>query len=126
MYLRECFIENVGPISELDISLSLDDSGNPKPLILVGKNGTGKTILLAYILDALAELAKKKFPDIAIGQQLGHSPFIKVTSRGDIRFLSGNSLSLLEFSDGENKFCYVEKIGKIDPNKYIKKLKKRF
>ncbi|NEP87106.1 MAG: ATP-binding protein [Okeania sp. SIO2C2] len=126
MYLRECFIENVGPISKLDISLSLDDLGNPKPLILVGKNGTGKTIFLAYILDALAELAKKKFPDIAIGQQLGHSPFLKVTSRGDIRFLSGNSLILLEFSDAENKFCYVEKIGKIDPNKYIKKLKNRF
>lgn len=122
MYLRECFIENVGPISKLDISLSLDDSGNPKPLILVGKNGTGKTILLAYILDALAELAKKKFSDIAIGQRLGNSPFLKVTSSADIRYLSGSSLSFLEFSASENKFCYVEKIGEIDQNKYPEEL----
>ncbi len=61
MYLRECLIENVGPITSLDVSLRPDTAGNPKPLILVGKNGTGKTIFLAYVLDALAELAKKKF-----------------------------------------------------------------
>lgn len=125
MYLRECFIENVGPISELDISLSLDDSGNPKPIILVGKNGTGKTIFLAYVLDALAELAKKKFSDIARGQSLGNSPFLKVTSSADIRSLSGSGLSFLEFSASENKFRYVEKIGEIDPNKYPEELKNK-
>jgi AAA domain, putative AbiEii toxin, Type IV TA system len=126
MYLRECLIENVGPITALDVSLDLDISGNPKPLILVGKNGTGKTIFLAHILDALAELAKKKFSDIAIGQQIGHSPFFKLTSGGDIRSLSGNSLSLLEFSDTDNKFCYVEKVGQIDSQDYSAKLKGRF
>jgi AAA domain, putative AbiEii toxin, Type IV TA system len=126
MYLRECLIENVGPITALDVSLDLDITGNPKPLILVGKNGTGKTIFLAYILDALAELAKKKFGDIAIGQQIGHSPFFKITSGGDIRSLSGNSLSLLEFSDADSKFCYVEKVGQIDSQNYSEKLKGRF
>lgn len=126
MYLRECLIENVGPITALDVSLSLDTSGNPKPLILVGKNGTGKTIFLAYVLDALVELAKKKFNDIAIGQQIGHSPFFKVSSGGDIRSLSGSSLGLLEFSDADSKFCYVEKLGQIDPQSYAMKLRGRF
>ncbi len=126
MYLRECLIENVGPIPALDVSLSLDTSGNPKPIILVGKNGTGKTIFLAYVLDALVELAKLKFSDIAIGQQLGHSPFFKVTSVGDVRSLSGSSLSLLEFSDTYSKFCYVEKVGQIDPQSYAVKLRGRF
>lgn len=126
MYLRECLIENIGPISALDITLDLDTLGNPKPLIMVGKNGTGKTIFLAYVLDALAELAKKKFSDIAIGQQIGHSPFFKVTSGGDIRSLSGSTLCLLEFSDADNKFCYVEKVGQIDPQSYTIKLRGRF
>lgn len=126
MYLRECLIENVGPIAELDVSLDLDIAGNPKPLILVGKNGTGKTIFLAYVFDALAELAKKKFSDIAIGQQIGHSPFLKISSGGDTRSLSGSSLSLLEFSDENGKFCYVEKVGQINPQDYISKLKGRF
>lgn len=126
MYLRECFIENVGPITKLDVSLSLDTSGNPKPVILVGKNGTGKTIFLAYVLDALAELAKKKFRDIAIGQHIGHSPFFKVTSGGDTHSLSGSSLCLLEFSDADNKFCYVERVGQIDLEDCVTKLRGRF
>jgi hypothetical protein len=126
MYLRECLIENVGPIPALDVSLDLDTSGNPKPLILVGKNGTGKTIFLAYILDALAELAKKKFSDITIGQQIGNSPFFKVTSGGDIRSLSGSSLSLLQFSDADSKFCYIEKVGQINQQNYTEKLRDRF
>lgn len=126
MYLRECFIENVGPINSLDVSLSLNTIGNPKPLILVGKNGTGKTIFLAYVLDALAELAKKKFSDVVVGQQIGYSPFFKVTSGGDTRSLSGNSLSLLEFVDANSQFCYIEKVGQIDPQIYVAKLQGRF
>lgn len=126
MYLRECLIENIGPITALDITLDLDSLGNPKPLIMVGKNGTGKTIFLAYVIDALAELAKKKFGDIAIGQQVGHSPFFKLTSGGDSRSLSGSTLCLLEFSDADNNFCYVEKVGKIDPQSYTIKLRARF
>jgi predicted ATP-binding protein involved in virulence len=126
MYLRECLIENVGPISLLDISLDLNSEGNPKPLIMVGKNGTGKTIFLAYILDALAELAKKKFRDISVGQQQGFSPYLKITSGVDTRSLSGNSISLMEFSEGDNKFCYLEKVGKINSNDYVEKRRGRF
>jgi predicted ATP-binding protein involved in virulence len=68
MYLRECLIENVGPMTSFDVSLGFDAAGNPKPVILVGKNGTGKTIVLAYILDALSELAKQHFTDVVVGQ----------------------------------------------------------
>lgn len=126
MYLRECLIENVGPITSFDASLSLNAAGQPKPVILVGKNGTGKTILLAYILDALAELAKHQFRDIVIGQQIGHQPFVKVTSSMDVRSLARSSLSLLEFSDADQRFWYVEKVGKIDPEDYTTKRRGRF
>jgi hypothetical protein len=98
----------------------------PQAVNFVGKNGTGKTIFLAYILDALAELAKKKFSDITIGQQIGNSPFFKVTSGGDIRSLSGSSLSLLQFSDADSKFCYIEKVGQINLQNYTEKLRDRF
>jgi hypothetical protein len=126
MYLRECLIENVGPISSLDISLNLNAEGNPKPIVLVGKNGTGKTIVLAYILDALAEMAKKKFRDVVLGAKPDHTPYIKITSSGDIRSLSANSLSLLEFVNGEQKICYVEKNGQPNPQDYVQKLRGRF
>jgi predicted ATP-binding protein involved in virulence len=83
MYLRECLIENIGPIAALDLSFELDPGGNPKPVILVGKNGTGKTIVLAYILDAMAELAKEHFGDIVLDQRVGHLPFVKMSSGGE-------------------------------------------
>lgn len=126
MYLRKCCIENVGPIPKFDVELDLDSLGNPKPVIMVGKNGTGKTIFLAYVLDALAELAKKKFSDITIGQQMGSSPFLKLMSSGHTRSLSGSSLGFLEFSDADSKFCYLEKVGDIDLPSYAMNLRGRF
>ena len=126
IYLREALIENVGPISSLDVSLELDTAGNPKPVIFVGKNGTGKTIFLSYVLDALAELAKKTFRDVVEGQVVGHSPYLKVISGGNSRSLCGISLSMLQFSDSDSKFCYIEKVGTIDSNDYTTKLRGRF
>jgi len=126
IYLRECLIENVGPIELLDVSLAVDSSGNPKPIILVGKNGTGKTIFLAYVLDALAELSKNQFSDVVAGQRPGHMPYIKISSGGDVRSLSGHILALLEFSSEGERFNYIEKIGTIDPNEYSEKLRGRF
>lgn len=126
MYLRECLIENVGPIKFSDLSLDVDDTGNPKPIILVGKNGTGKTTVLAYILDALAELAKTQFRDAVVGQTLGNVPYLKMISGGDVRSLSGSSLTLLEFSDTDKQFTYIEKINLIKPDEYAKKLRGRF
>lgn len=126
MHLRECLILNVGPIEDLDLSLELDPRGNPKPVVLVGKNGTGKTIVLAYIVDALAELAKQHFSDIVRNQRFGHMPFMKLTSTGDSRSPSQTHCCLLEFAAGEQRFSYVEKVGVVDPQSVSEKLRGRF
>jgi hypothetical protein len=126
MYLRECLIENIGPIASLDVSFSFDAAGKPKPVILVGKNGTGKTIVLAYILDALSELAKLCFSDVVVGQQRIEAPFIKTTSSADCRSLCGKSLCLLEFSDSVNHLSYVEKLGEVDGASYASRVGERF
>ncbi len=64
-------IENVGPIKALDVSFEVNADGTPKPIILVGKNGTGKTYFLAYIIDALVEFGKAQFQDIVPNQRIG-------------------------------------------------------
>ena len=49
MYLKKIACENMGPILCVDIEPGFDVNGNPKPLVLVGKNGTGKSILISNI-----------------------------------------------------------------------------
>ncbi len=60
MYLRECLLENVGPLESIDLTLPFDGDGNPKPAVLVGRNGSGKSILLSHMVDALIEFAKAR------------------------------------------------------------------
>jgi predicted ATP-binding protein involved in virulence len=62
MYLRRVNLENIGPINELSIELPFHENGNPKPVIVVGENGTGKSILLSFIVNTLIA-AKQLFFD---------------------------------------------------------------
>ena len=64
MYLHEIFLQNTGPISECHVKPPFDENGNPQPIVIVGPNGSGKTIFLSYIVDALTEFAKQAFTDI--------------------------------------------------------------
>lgn len=53
MYVKHIELENVGPIEYLDYALPYTDDKNPKPVIVVGQNGSGKSILLSYIVNSL-------------------------------------------------------------------------
>ena len=53
MYLKDITLLNVASIDFLKIELPFEESGNPKPLILVGENGAGKSIVLSFIVNAL-------------------------------------------------------------------------
>lgn len=53
MYLKQLILENLGPLSTINYTMPFDDNGSPKPLILVGQNGSGKSILLSQIINAL-------------------------------------------------------------------------
>ena len=60
MYLSKIILENQGPIKKFKIDLGTQN----QPIILVGGNGTGKTILLSYIADALYEFGKQAYTDL--------------------------------------------------------------
>ena len=78
MYLRDCLLENVGPLKFIDVTLPFDEDGNPKPMVLVGRNGSGKSILLSHIVDAFVEYAKVGYQDILVGQGSVESPYFKI------------------------------------------------
>lgn len=60
MYLSQIVLENEGTIKAFELNMK----GPDQPIIIVGKNGTGKSILLSYITDALYEFGKQSYTDL--------------------------------------------------------------
>ena len=54
MYLKRLQLGNYGPLRDLDISFPFDGT-RPKPVLLVGENGSGKTIALSHIVNAMVQ-----------------------------------------------------------------------
>ena len=63
MYTRRIQLVNYGPIATLDIELAFDDNDTPKPVVLVGGNGSGKSILLSHIVNGLVAAQGVAFPE---------------------------------------------------------------
>ena len=62
MYTKKIEIEHYGPISLLDIDLPFNGD-TPKPVVLVGENGSGKSISLSHIMNGLAEAKSRAYPE---------------------------------------------------------------
>ena len=61
MFFKKVIIENVGPISNLEFEFPKDGQ-KPKPVVVVGENGSGKSILLSYLVNSLI-VGKQTFFD---------------------------------------------------------------
>ena len=59
--MKRIRIENYGPIPNLDIDLPFDDD-RPKPVVLVGENGSGKSIVLSHIVNGMIEAKHVAYP----------------------------------------------------------------
>ena len=126
MYLHEIFLQNTGPISECHVKPPFDDSGNPLPVVVVGPNGSGKTIVLSYIVDALTEFAKQAFKDIVPPDSSGRIPYFRVIHPRAIRSGQRFSLSLLHFKANNDDLRYCEKSGILDAASYSPSVKSVF
>ena len=126
MYLHEIFLQNTGPISECHVKPPFDDSGNPLPVVVVGPNGSGKTIVLSYIADALTEFAKQAFKDIVLPDSSGRIPYFRVIHPRAIRSGQRFSLSLLHFKANNDNLHYCEKSGVLEAVSYLSSVKSVF
>lgn len=77
MYLKFIGIKNIGAIEELKIEPSFTKDGNPKPIVIVGENGTGKTILLSSIVDSFYEIGCELFTTIKLKDRHNRREFYK-------------------------------------------------
>lgn len=62
-YVKTMQHDNNGPLRHTRIDCGFKGDGNPKPLFLVGKNGSGKSIALSNIVDALFEIGAAAYTD---------------------------------------------------------------
>ncbi|MBF0415512.1 MAG: AAA family ATPase [Magnetococcales bacterium] len=65
MYLRTVTLKNTGPIENFDVVLPFQGE-QPKPVLLVGKNGSGKSTVISFIINALVGMKQQVFEDIEI------------------------------------------------------------
>ena len=62
MYAKKIQIENYGPIDRLEMIFPFNGD-NPKPVLLVGQNGSGKSILLSHIVNGLVSAQGIVYPE---------------------------------------------------------------
>ena len=62
MYVKRIQLHNYGPITRLDIECPFDED-KPKPVVLVGENGSGKSILLSHIVNGLLMAQQIAYPE---------------------------------------------------------------
>ena len=125
MYLTELYLENTGPISKCHVKPPFDENGSPQPIVIVGPNGSGKTIFLSYVVDALTEFAKKSFRDIVPKDGIS-DPFFRIVGSTTVRSGQPFSLSFLRFNTTSSDMYYCEKAGRLDPSTFSNDLKSVF
>lgn len=63
MYFENLEIENVGPIKSLELNFPKNEDGSPKPVIFVGKNGSGKSVILSHLMNFFLVAQSNAFKD---------------------------------------------------------------
>ncbi|NER93717.1 MAG: AAA family ATPase [Symploca sp. SIO1B1] len=96
MYFRKLKLINVGPIEKIDYSFPFDSEGSPKPVILVGTNGAGKSILLSHLLNPLMLAQQVAFEDPELESDLNYALY-KLCSPQYIRSDTSFSFARVEF-----------------------------
>ncbi len=118
MYINNLYYKNIGPISDLKIQFRKNDNGVPIPLVVVGKNGSGKSILLSNIVDAFYELGNKAYNNVTESNGNGYQ-YYKAISPEQIRIGQNYMVAHLSFQQSNKNFEYLFKSGKLSFDEYV-------
>ena len=96
MYTKRIQLVNYGPIDQLDIAFPFEGD-TPKPVVLVGENGSGKSILLSHIVNGLISakgVAYPETPEVETGK------VYKIRGASYIRSKSDYYFGRVDFENG--------------------------
>lgn len=111
MYIQEIQFENYGPISNLHITPKFDGNGKPKPIVFIGKNGSGKTLLLGNILDGLIELKRQKYSAL---KEVGENKYLKVGKKDYIKNNEEYSHIKIKFGEDQHSATFTDLMSRIN------------
>ena len=96
MYTKRIQLVTYGPIDHLDITFPFEGD-NPKPILLVGENGSGKSILLSHIVNGLVsakDIIYPETPEVETGK------VYKIRAPSYIKSGSESYFGKVDFEDG--------------------------
>ena len=96
MYVKQVRIVHYGPIDQLDIELPFENE-TPKPVVLVGENGTGKSIVLSHIVNGLISAKDTAYSDTP---EVERGKVYKLRSGAYIKSGSDFYFARVDFEDG--------------------------
>ena len=96
MYAERIQLEAFGPVDRLDIEFPFQE-GTPLPVVLVGGNGSGKSIILSHLVNALIFTQKMSYPQ---SPEVPQEKVYKLRSNEYIKIGSEYSFSRVKFSGG--------------------------
>ena len=117
MYIEKLAYKNVGPLQDVRIDFPFNNNGTPKPVILVGENGTGKSTILSNIVDSFYEMAQKHFMNATTSRENGGHNFFKTILPNEIHSGESYMYSVLLYTcvetPNEEPPIYVCKSGNV-------------
>lgn len=117
MYFKNITLINVGPIENINYEFSFNNDDNPKPLILVGTNGSGKRIFLSHLLNPLMVAQQVTFDNAEVKEgkvyKLRSAQYIRngsTFSYAKVNFVSDFNGSVEDFAQFESVFDLIKEI----------------
>ncbi len=106
MYFQSIDINNYGSISSLHYNFRFDDGGNPVPLVLIGENGTGKTLAIANLVDALIEIKRNTYGENLL--EVNENNYYKIGSKNYISNGQNSSRVAICLTQDKEKLQYID------------------